>query len=193
MNDQQLENEQEKETNFFILIIQKYLPFWPLFALTIPVALVFSYVLLRAQTPIYVASAKVLLKDPNRGGGDSKVLDALNIFSEKKIVDNEIIVLRSSGIMKEIVKELDLYSSVFNEGKVREEALYGLNSPVKFRALDKDSFTGYGKYYFSIDWKNKVILIDNKNVPFDSTVSLGNVLYRLEVNPFYNQGVIGKK
>src|ERR1700722_9309126 len=111
MADQQAQNEQFKETNFFIVILQKYLPFWPLFALSVPIALLFSYVFLLTQTPIYVASAKVLLKDPNKGGGDSKVLDALNIFSEKKIVDNEVVVLKSSGLMQEVVREMDLYSS----------------------------------------------------------------------------------
>jgi chemotaxis response regulator CheB len=49
------------------------------------------------------------------------VLDALNIFSEKKIVENEIIVLRSSSLMQEVVKSLDLYATVFNEGKVQRE------------------------------------------------------------------------
>ena len=95
MNEQQFFQE-KPETNIFVQILQKYLPFWPLFALTIPIALGVSFVYLRAQIPVYVANAKVLLKDPNRGSGDSKVLDALNIFSEKKIVDNEILVLKSS-------------------------------------------------------------------------------------------------
>lgn len=72
------------ETNIFKQVIYKYLPFWPLFVITTSIALIAAYIDLRSQVPIYVASAKVLLKDPQKGGGDSKVLDALNIFSEKK-------------------------------------------------------------------------------------------------------------
>src|SRR5436190_9029151 len=98
MNEQEFFKE-KSETNIFVQILQKYLPFWPLFALTIPIALSVAYVYLKSQTPIFVATAKVLLKDPNKGSGDSKVLDALNIFSEKKIVDNEILVLRSSSVL----------------------------------------------------------------------------------------------
>ena len=71
-----------------------------------------------------MAAAKVLLKDPQKNGGESKVLDALNIFSEKKIVENEIIVLRSSLILEKVVKSLDLYASVYNEGRLRIEELY---------------------------------------------------------------------
>src|SRR5436190_4568290 len=136
MSEEQFFKEKQ-ETNIFIQILQKYLPFWPLFALTIPVAMSVAYVYLRAEVSIYVATAKVLLKDPNKGGGDSKVLDALNIFSEKKIVDNEILVLRSSGLLKEVAGSLDLYATVYNQGKVKLEELYDENSPIHFVALQE--------------------------------------------------------
>jgi uncharacterized protein involved in exopolysaccharide biosynthesis len=85
MSEQEFAKE-KPETNVFVQLLQKYLPFWPLFALTIPIAMSVAYVYFKSQIPIYVATAKVLLKDPNKGGGDSKVLDALNIFSEKKLL-----------------------------------------------------------------------------------------------------------
>ena len=149
MNEQEFYKE-KTEINIFVQILQKYLPFWPLFALTIPISLSVAYIYFRSQVPIYVATAKVLLKDPNKGGGDSKVLDALNIFSEKKIVDNEILVMRSSGIMKEVVDSLDLYATVYNQGKVKIEELYGLSSPIKFVALDKDSINSFDTYHFFV-------------------------------------------
>lgn len=191
MNEQQIFKEKQ-ETNVFIQLIQKYLPFWPLFALTIPVAMSISYIYLRAEVPIYVATAKVLLKDPNKGSGDSKVLDALNIFSEKKIVENEILVLRSSGLMEEVVRTFDLYATVYNQGKVRLEELYASNSPIRFVALQKDSIYSYGKHTFKIDWKAGRVLINDQSVPFDSTVVLNNATYRLVMNNTYNRNVIGK-
>src|SRR6476469_1438992 len=145
MNEQEYFKE-KTEVNIFVQLLQKYLPFWPLFALTIPIALSVSYIYLRAQIPIYVATGTVLLKDPNKGGGDSKVLDALNIFSEKKIVENEIMFLRSSDLMKDVVKELDLYASVYNQGNVRLEELYKDNAPVKFHALDPDTLNSWAKF-----------------------------------------------
>ena len=72
MNEQEFFKE-KTEINIFVQILQKYLPFWPLFALTIPISLSVAYIYFRSQVPIYVATAKVLLKDPNKGGGDSKV------------------------------------------------------------------------------------------------------------------------
>ncbi len=184
--------KEKTETNIFKQIIYKYLPFWPLFVVSVSISLLIAYVNLRAQVPVYVAAGKVLLKDPNKGGGDSKVLDALNIFSEKKIVDNEIIVLRSTDIMQEVVKDLNLFGTVYNKGNVRTEELYKANSPIEFKVLDKDKFNSWGKYFFSIDWKEKVVLIDNKTVHFDSTAVLGENLVRLVINYDYNPNLIGK-
>ena len=84
MNEEQNIKENPKD-NIIAQIIYRYLPFWPFFILLMAVSLSISYFYLRSQTKIYVASAKVLLKDPQKGGGVTKVLDALNIFSEKKI------------------------------------------------------------------------------------------------------------
>lgn len=68
------------------------------------------------------------------------MLDALNIFSEKKIVENEIIVLKSTTIMQDVVKELDLYTTVYNKGNVQTEELYGDNSPMLFVAQNKGQY-----------------------------------------------------
>lgn len=186
-------SQEKPDTNIFVQILQKYLPFWPLFIITIPVAMGIAIVMLRSQVPVYVSNAKVLLKDPNKGSGDSKVLDALNIFSEKKIVDNEILVLKSASIVQKVVKSLNLYSSVYNEGKIKLEELYGQNSPFTLETQLEDSIAGSRKYFFSINWQNRVIKIDNQVVPFDSMVVLDNIPYRILINNKYNKTLTGKK
>src|ERR1044072_2270529 len=145
MDEEQFFKE-KSESNIFKQIIYKYLPFWPLFVITVSACLIYSYIKLRAEIPIFVAQATVLLKDPNKGGGDSKVLDALNIFSEKKIVENEIMVMRSSDLMQEVAKRLDLYATVYNKGNVRIEELYKDNSPVQFKALNTATLNSWAKY-----------------------------------------------
>jgi capsular exopolysaccharide synthesis family protein len=180
------------DTNIFKQVIYKYLPFWPLFLVTVSISMVIAFIDLRSQIPVYVASARVLLKDPNKDGGDSKVLDALNIFSEKKIVDNEIVALRSSDMMAEVVKRLDLYARVLNKGNVRTEELYKDNSPLKFIAIDKDNFNLWGTYFFSVDWKKKLVTIDNKKVPFDHVTTINGTPVKLEMNYNYNPNLQGK-
>ncbi len=184
--------KERADSNIFKQVIYKYLPFWPLFLITVSISMLAAFIDLRTQIPVYVASAKALLKDPNKGGGDSKVLDALNIFSEKKIVDNEIVVLRSSDVMEHVVKQLDLYARIFNKGNVRIEELYKENSPLKFVALDKDDFNLWGTYFFSINWKKRVVVIDDKTVPFGGTVTINNTPVKIEINNDYNTNLEGK-
>ena len=191
MSEQQFFKERP-ETNVMVQIVQRYFPFWPLFLVTVGIGLAISWVYLRSQTRIYVATAKVLLKDPQKGGGDSKVLDALNIFSEKKIVENEILVLRSSNLLQEVVASLDLYAPVFNKGRVRTEELYNGNSPVWFRAADKTNVNGGGKYYFTVNWPKKQVTINGQTIAFNDTLNLLGSAYWVVPNPQYNQSVTGK-
>ena len=184
--------KERADSNIFKQVIYKYLPFWPLFVITVSISMFISFIDLRSQIPMHVASAKALLKDPNKSGGDSKVLDALNIFSEKKIVDNEIVVLRSNDIMTEVVKQLDLYAKVYNKGNVRTEELYKSNSPIKFLAVDKENFNLWGTYFFSINWKKRTVTIDKKTASFHDTISIQGIPVILAINEEYNPNVEGK-
>ncbi len=184
--------KERADSNIIKQVIYKYMPYWPLFVISVGISLAITYINLRAQIPTYVATAKVLLKDPNKGGGDSKVLDALNIFSEKKIVDNEIVALQSKDMMAEVVQELGLYAEVFNKGNVQIEELYQENSPVTFLAIDKEHFNLYGTYFFSIDWNRQTITIDRKKVPFNSVFQINGTSLTFVMNEAYNKNAVGK-
>ena len=187
--------EDKPQSNIVVQIVHRYLPFWPVLIIFLAIAMSVSFVYLRAQIKMYVATARVLLKDPQKGGGDSKVLDALNIFSEKKIVENEIIVLKSNSLLQKVVKELHIYATLFNEGKIQTEELYGENAPLSFIAVNVDSAINYaGKKWLSINWKTRSIQLDNAApVKFTDFVEVNGTLYKIVVNENYNQKVIGKK
>ena len=191
MNEQQFFKEQP-ERNVVLQVLERYLPFWPLFVITSALSLAVTFVYLRSQVKIYVASAKVLLKDPNKGSGDSKILDALNIFGDKKIVENEIVVLKSTNLMQEVVRELHLYATVYNEGKVRVEELYKENSPLSFRTSNPESIIPSEKYFFTIDWNRNIVRIDNKSARFNDSVLINNTAYFIEINPSYRKDLKGK-
>jgi len=190
--NEEFDKVQKNNDGLLSQIVFRYLPFWPVFVLVATITLVVSILMLRSQTKIYVASSKVLLKDPQKGGGDSKVLEALNIFSEKKIVENELVVLRSSSLMEEVVKQIDLYASVYNEGRVQVESLYGENAPLYFIAQNKDSIEASGKFFFQIDWKKNTLTIDGRNVAFNDEIQFGKTKYKIIPNLNYNKDLTGK-
>lgn len=172
--------------------LQKFLPYWPLFVISVALSIVVAYIKLRAEQPMYVAYGKIILKDPSKGTTDSKVLDEFNISGEKKLVENEILVLRSSSVMQEVVKRLNLGATVFNEGRVRIEELYKDNTPVSFIPLHRDSVSGGGTYYFKVDWTKGEVEIDNRHIPFNGVVNIAGTDYRVIPTLAYTKNVSGK-
>ena len=71
-------------------LVTKYLPYWPLFLLFAVLASAAAFVYLRYYTtPIYQASAVLIIKDEKKGNEDSKLTESLDMISSKKIVENE--------------------------------------------------------------------------------------------------------
>lgn len=73
-----------KESNLLSLLLFRFLPYWPLFALLLVVCGTGAWAYLRYATPIYEISGTVLLKDERKGVDDSRIVDFLNIYTSKK-------------------------------------------------------------------------------------------------------------
>src|SRR5690348_14506449 len=73
----------------------KYSPYWPLFLLFLFLAGAGAWYYLRHQPSIYESTASILIKDEKKGEDDSKIMESLNVLSTKKIIENEIEVLKS--------------------------------------------------------------------------------------------------
>jgi tyrosine-protein kinase Etk/Wzc len=183
----------EPDTNILQSVLEKYTPYWPVFAISIAICVFITFIYVRAQPRIYLTTAKVLLKDPNKGSPDSKLLDALNIFGEKKLVENEVVVLRSADIMNEVVKALGLYANVNITGRVRTQEIYGPDLPVQFIAANPDSVYTSPKFPFTINWNEKTIVIDGKKVAFNSFVTLNRTKYFVKPNLTFKPETIGDK
>src|SRR5688572_2100651 len=110
-----INHSEKKENNFVSAITFRYLPYWPLFLIIILLSLAVAWIYLRYTTPVYEASATILLKDEKKGVDEATVLEALKIPEVKKIVENEIEVLRSRKLMGEVVRNLHLYAPVYEE------------------------------------------------------------------------------
>jgi len=168
------EFEVVEESNLLAELGQRYLPYWPLFVIFTIISLTSAFFYLKYTTPIYESSAVILVKDDKKGVDASKVLDALDVFGEKKIVENEVEILKSWPIMKSVVLKLGLYSHVFRKGNIRDVELYGKNLPVFFKAVKPDSLViqkGFKQQEFTIQ-KNGSIVINNKTYNNNDTVRI---------------------
>lgn len=169
--DRNIEPE-EKESNGGQQMIAKFLPYWPLLILFSLLAFAAAYAYLRYATPIYQASATLIIKDQSRGAGeDSKIIESLDLIASKKTIENEIEVLKSRALMEKVVKALFLYAPISQEGKLKSGDAYVL-SPIKVEVLNPDSLQEFEKIEFSYDKSTQTVLLNNKDkYPINQFVS----------------------
>ena len=104
--------------------ILPYLRYWPWFVLSIGLSLAGAYVYLLYKQPIYKIQASLLLQDEKRGSGQDAPLKELEVYSPKKVVENELEVLHSSTLMDRVVTNLHLDSQYFRKTKFGKREIY---------------------------------------------------------------------
>ena len=92
--------------------------YWPLFLSSIIVFLVVGFLYLRYTSPTYKVSAKILVKDDKKTGvgGAGSILSELDLFGGKKIVENELEILRSRPIIESVVRKTNCNIKIYKNG-----------------------------------------------------------------------------
>jgi uncharacterized protein involved in exopolysaccharide biosynthesis len=178
---------EESGSNVFNKMLFRYLPYWPLFLAMLILSIVVATIYLRYSIPIYESTTTILIKDEKKGMDDSQLLEGLNMLGSSKIVENEIEVIKSRGLTREVVKKLGLYAPITQEGNVISKQAYTI-SPVHIRHKNPDSLVEAAKVYFSYDSKSKQVNIGDKNYPLNkwSATPYGELMFI--PNPYYSAG-----
>jgi capsular exopolysaccharide synthesis family protein len=121
-------------------LIKQYTRHWKWFLIMVIIAIAGAHLYLRYVTPIYSTQAKILLKDEkgNSGFSELSALEDLGILSGSgnKIAD-QIEILNSRRLMKEVVKELGIHIQYFKQGNVKDMESY--NAPIVMSFLNKEA------------------------------------------------------
>ena len=126
-------SELDEEKVNYQEILFKYIIHWPWFIASVLACLIGAWVYLHFQTPVYQVSASIMIKnDKKNGGGNTADLESLGlggVITSTQSIDNEIEVLRSKTILKEVVNNLELYITYYDEDEFPKKELYK-TSPV---------------------------------------------------------------
>ena len=123
----------EEEVNIQEILF-RYLIHWPWFVASVLICVACAFVYLKIATPIYNVSATVLIKDESKGGGatmasEMEKMGLGGMMTSASNVDNEIEVLKSKSLALEVVEQLNLYVSYWNEDNWTKKEMYR-TSPV---------------------------------------------------------------
>ena len=113
--------EQEEMSFLNILNISSLLIInWKWFVLSILLCMGIAYTYLRYTTPVYQATAKVLINDDKdtRARRSSLNTTTLGMMSNSQGVENEMVIISSRSIALDVVKKLKLYTTYTHQGRI---------------------------------------------------------------------------
>lgn len=124
--------------------IKPYIRKWPWFVFSAIVTLIIGYVALKFMTPVYNVQTTVLIKDANKSisspaANELGVLPDLSGFGGLKTnsIANEIEILKSKKLMKEVVITQNLQVDIIAKNKLRSIELYKETSPIEVRIVNE--------------------------------------------------------
>lgn len=131
-NEKRIEADEEQINIQEILF--RYLIHWPWFIVSVVICVILAWIYMYTTTPVYNISATVLIKDEEKGGGASmsSELEKMGLdgfMTSSKNIDNEIEVLRSKSLAREVVNQLNLFVTYTDEDAFPAKELYR-TSPV---------------------------------------------------------------
>lgn len=125
--------ENSEETISVMEIVLRFVRYWKWFVAGIAIALVFVFLYLRYTTPVYNIVSSIILKEaknqrfePSIGGMEGLQLSGLGAVSN---LENEIYVLQSRSMIRNVINRLSLHTSYIVEGRIKSSDLYKM-SPV---------------------------------------------------------------
>ena len=128
--DDLLEEGQDGKTNswfsfsnlFAVLVLN-----WQWFLLSLIIFLCGALIYLRYAEPVYKVSARMQIKDEQRKKNPTQMLsnvEDLGFLTNSSGIDNEVEVLQSRILLRDVVKDLKLYTEYRSEGRVKKPIIY---------------------------------------------------------------------
>lgn len=130
-------------------VVKPYLRKWPWFILSALMALFIGYVALKFMVPVYEVQATVLVKDAKSTG--SPVANELGFLPDltglgglkTNSVANEIEILKSKKMMREVVINQNLQTNIIGKGRITTMELYKTTSPIEVKVISEKPGQGF--------------------------------------------------
>ncbi|NLI36507.1 MAG: polysaccharide biosynthesis tyrosine autokinase [Bacteroidales bacterium] len=122
-------NPEYNEENFdWKALLFKCFLHWPWFLGSIVICIICAWMYLHFATPIYKTTASVLIKEEDKKNSKSmnglSDLTQLGIFSSTQSFDNEVEILRSKNLVRNVIEELNLNTTYFQKRGLKSVELY---------------------------------------------------------------------
>lgn len=164
-------------------IIKPYLNRWYWFIVGGLLSIILAYIYIRYTTPIFNSYTTVLIKDSdNNSSGDLTMLKDLTGMGTMgtNSIDNEIEVFKSKKLMTDVVKELDLQTSLIYNGKIKSSEIYGVNAPIIVKVIGENKDSDFKGIAAKLNINGDRLKLYSEGIPainttFNKTISLHDI------------------
>lgn len=175
-------NREQQEENILSVLLFRFAPYWPLFLFLVVALSTGAFLYLRYATPMYSAKATILIKDQRKGIDESEMEKSLDMYNSTKIVENEIVVLSSKGVMTQVINNLNLYAQVYEKGQVRDNIAYN-TSPVMITAENPEAITAASGLSLAYNENTGTVTFDGRRYPMNQFVLTPHGKIKFDKNP----------
>jgi tyrosine-protein kinase Etk/Wzc len=160
-NKPQQNNNIDNSANILDLLY-KYLSYWKWFVISIVVCLLIAFIYMKKTSPVYSRTLSVLIKDNSKDGNQiNSELDEfkdMGFFKSNININNELSIMKSPVLMKEVVKRLNLDKTYTMRDGLRTVDLYKKN-PVEVLLSRNDENNDF-QFDIKLTSNNKFELTD---------------------------------
>lgn len=154
---------------------------WQWFVLSLLICVLSGWLYLRYTMPTYQMSARILIKSDNSRSSNASQVQSedqeFGFLSNSTGIQNEIQVLRSRVLIREVVKDLKLYVEWRSVGKVVKDLAYGsqpLNvdlDPLHLDSLDKTLMQGSRRIQMELSMTDGYYVVNGQLLPSNKIFS----------------------
>lgn len=167
---------------------------WYWFVISLIVTMSVATLYLMKTTPEYTRTASLLIKNEDKNGtaGTSIDMSEIGLVQNNTNLENEIRIVKSPALMKEVVSRLSLNDRYTIREGLRDVMLYR-HSPVLF--AEKDTTAATVSFNFTLGDKNQINITDVSlndtpldktfNTAFGDSIKIGNTILSV-IKPDWN-------
>lgn len=157
------------------------LPYWPLYLGSLIIGILIAFFIIKTTNPVFEVKGKILIKNDQDAVSSDRDMIQVEMFNSEKVIENELEILKSRGIIGEVVDQLNLRVRWFKDNRSKD-VLMGVDFPIQLIPLSKENFNQRGKFKVEIDWQKEELKVLNQVVNLNDTavVMIANLPFKVE-------------
>ena len=182
-----MKRQNESEIIDIVGLLKTYMSKWYYFVISVIICCGLAFGYTKLKKPVYQVNANVLISQEEDGGGMASLGGVADLFGSSGYVEDEVFVISSHSVFKEVAKDLGLYKNRFVKRNLLMKDFKYNKFPIEIYAKDGIADTLRSLIKFDIN-VNKEGLVDVEVEAEKKTIAeIEDGKFPLKINTIYGE------